>query len=137
MDIQNKKIYIALCFSIVCVVLISWLYFYYIPQRVVESMDYRGEVEEKIKVRENFLEEMQTKESLTKDYFLEIVGDYDVKTNNYFVKAIYKDEPNVIYIYYKNENGGFWLGHILKDGKPTDESANELKNKHRLAIKYS
>jgi|GEM_PF-3986933 len=128
-----KKKYITLPFTLIGFVLIALLY--YIPQHIDESMRNGGEMEEKIKVQQEFLKELAVKESLTKDSIAEISGKFDPKIGDYFVKVIYKDEPNVIYIYHKGENQEFWLSNILSNGQQTtDHKTVDLKNKHRFLI---
>lgn len=133
MGMQYKKLFIALSFSLSTVALILCLNYSYIPQRAEEIMQYPGEASERAKIQERFWAEMKSRESYAKDDVLEIAGAYDVKISEYFVKVTYKNEPDTIYTYYKDGNGGFSLMHILKDGKPIDRTAEELKNEHVFA----
>ncbi len=51
-----------------------------------------------------------------------------VKSNDYFVTASYKNEPGVVYMYQKTQNGGFKFVGVVGDAQ--NKSPEELSNDH-------
>ncbi|MGF7036748.1 hypothetical protein J2T17_007823 [Paenibacillus mucilaginosus] len=109
--------------------------FYFVNQNIKNIGSYEGEESEKSRIKQEFLNELHSKESLTEAFINNISIGYDHKVSDYFVKVSYKDEPNVVYFYSKKENlGSFYLSDIMVDEQiVTDYGArNKLINKHRF-----
>ncbi|MGF7033488.1 hypothetical protein J2T17_004436 [Paenibacillus mucilaginosus] len=106
---------------------------YVANQNIKNIGTYEGEESEKIKIRQDFLRELYSKENLTEASIKNISIGYDHKASEYFVKVSYRDEPNVVYFYSKKV-GNFYLSDIVADEQKVIDlrARNELLNKHRF-----
>lgn len=127
---KYKALITAMCVSIMAVTLILVLYDY-MGRRAANALNSQGEEAERLSIRQQFLQELSSKEQLSQASLQQISEHYDAKVNDYYVKVTYKDEPDVVYVYDKNTKGQFVLMHILAEGgtQPDDR----LKHKHRFS----
>ncbi|MFB0846925.1 DUF3139 domain-containing protein [Paenibacillus oleatilyticus] len=127
---KHKALIIAMSVSISTVILILVLYDY-MGRRAADALNFQGEEAERLSIRQQFLQELSSKEHMPQESVQQISGYYDAKVNDYYVKVTYKDEPDVVYVYDKNTKGQFVLMHILAEGgtQPDDR----LKHKHRFS----
>ncbi|XOK62322.1 hypothetical protein ACJ7K1_04070 [Paenibacillus elgii] len=98
---KHKALIIAMSVSISTVILILCLYDY-TARRAADALNSQGEEAERPSIRQQFLQELSSKEQLSRESVQHISGHYDAKVNDYYVKVAYKDEPDVIYVYGKN-----------------------------------
>ncbi|MBU7315131.1 DUF3139 domain-containing protein [Paenibacillus oleatilyticus] len=127
---KYKALITAMCVSMTTVILILCLYDY-TARRAADALNSQGEEAERLNIRQQFLQELSSKEHMPQESVQQISGHYDAKVNDYYVKVAYKDEPDVVYVYDKNTKGQFVLMHILAEGgtQPDDR----LKHKHRFS----
>ncbi|MCM3267849.1 hypothetical protein [Paenibacillus elgii] len=124
---MNKRKY--LLFSLLGLVIVSGLMISSLTfDEIGKIGSQSGDTNEKEKIKKEFLYSLNIGEHLSEEEIQQLSGEYDFKTNDYYIEAIYKNEPSVIYVYYKNQNGDFKLGGVLGEGQ--GKSPEELSNDH-------
>ncbi|MDO3676724.1 DUF3139 domain-containing protein [Paenibacillus ehimensis] len=127
---KPKALITAMCVSIATVILILFMYDY-LGRRAADALNSQGEEAERLNIRQQFLQELSSKEQLSQASVQQISGHYDVKVKDYYVKVTYKDEPDVVYVYDKNAKEVFVLTHILAEGASKPDEP--FKHKHRFS----